>query len=921
MVIYFGLELDQLVFPEHATGGHWYCGPNKLLTFFEHHLGLIGHPNNNDFLRTEQFRQAIQRHITIHPDAFYVASFQADPLATATALLEKRDELMLAGWDFIPHENTPIRLTTIAQIDNIAENSAESLKLSPGFSDRWRAIEKALRIQEAPIDKLLINEPIDILPSHFRRVFHFLEKEKNIPIQQITSPIKNNQTDLGLFKKCLSEPKKNTAQKDGSIIILKAKRVHSLATFVAKFLEKNRNYQPLCLIPEKNRTIDNALIQEGLPSLGILSESLARPSLQILKLVTAFLWKPIDPYKILEFVALKVKPLADFEIEIIKDEANEIKERKTLSSIISRSMSSNPGLGNNQLRRDIKQYFEVLEVQASSDEFRNIEKDYKFWFSRDRYDISKNVPRDRVREIFEHIARWAKRTYDNDKNDPTSMLVLGEQAKRIVELIDALPSQEQSLSNLELERIVRTIYEPSPVSFKNRQVGHLNYVHHSSALIEPTSELLWWNFLDSEPAYFFSKWYQKELKYLKELGVHLDTPRFENARLLFQRTRPILYTNNRIIFCLPTYVDGKEVHPHPLLGNLDACFENLDALTVDIDKKKNLDWLTDLGFDISTNIALKSQPLSQPKPYLNIDKIDFLEPRDRESYTSLDALLYYPYKWVFQYKLDLHRSSILSVVKDHTLMGNLAHRVFEFLFRQKKNEVLEWDTSTIIAWVEKSANDLMVKEGAVLLMYGREPDRTAFVNKLKFAACTLIDMIRNNGWKIVETEKRLEDTFLNIEIKGIADLVLENEKGELAVIDLKWRGSTRRFNQIRNGEDLQLVLYSSLLMKNKDWAHTAFFIMEQGKMIARNNLAFKEAVAVAADENHIEKNREILDKMKATYQWRLKEFQQGKIEIRTKQTLLDLEEEITSEEIMALLEMKSDNAPFDDFKTLIGLLE
>jgi hypothetical protein len=920
MKIYFGLELDQLIYPEQPTGGYWYCGPKKLLTFLETHLGLVGHPTNNDFLRIEQFRQALQRHLVVHPDAYYAASFKADPLATATSLLERRDELKLGGWNFTPTKNTPNRLRAISQVENIAQTSEEGLGLSSGFADRWCAVLDALTNRNIPIDTLFLNEPMHLFASHFQKAFDIL-KNKNIQIIPISdsSPIGNN--DLNVFKKSFTEKiTAKTAQIDGSILILKAKRVNTLANFVAKVFQKNEDYQPLCLVPEKNRTIDNAIIQEGLPSLGILSESSARPALQLLKLATAFLWQPIDPFKILEFMALKIKPLADFDVTIVMPaEGNNAPKTRidNLSTIISRSMSTHPGLGNQQLKGDIARYFSLLEEQASTDEFRTIQTDYKFWFSRKRYDISKTVPKGDVVKVFEFMANWAKTTYD--KTESGSLLVLSEQAKRIVELIEALPPEEQQLSNLEVERIVRTIYEPSPVSFRKREVGHLEYIHHTSAVIAPVEELLWWNFSDMEPAYFFSKWYQSELKYLKGKSITLDTPAMENARLLWQRTRPFIYTKKRIILCLPHFIDGKEAHPHPLLGNIEACFENVEAFTIDIDKKKNLHLLENISLNAPKNKILENQILQPPKPYLNIQQIEYLKKREKESYSSLDALLYYPYKWVFGYKLNLQQSSILSIIKDSTLMGNLAHRTFEELFKNHKEEVLSWNDNQIMKWVEETANDLMTREGAVLLMYGREPDRIAFITKLKFAACALIKMIRNNGWRIKATEQRLTNSFLDIEIKGIADLVLENDDGELAVIDLKWRGANRRLQQIRNKEDLQLVMYSHLLTKNEDWAHTAFFIMEQGKMIARNNVAFKEALSADPTGHHVDTNQEILDKMKATYKWRIQQLKAGKIEIRTEQTLIDIEEGMTSDDLMHLLEMKSKNAPFDDFTTLIGL--
>jgi ATP-dependent helicase/nuclease subunit B len=907
MTIYFGLELDNLVVPERRESGVFYFGPKRLLGYLELHLGLSGHPQNNDFLRIEQLRQALVKHSTFHPDAFYVRSFEADPLATATALLNRRDELVLSNWNFIPDENTPIRLKTIAQIENIAQTNDDGMSLSMGYADRFVLLEKTLSELDLPKFDFIIREPLEILPYHFQRLFDRLSKLGHT-VSFIKNECMEQTSDLGAFQQMLLGKKGSIeGKKDGSILILKSKRSAALATFLAQLVKKNPSYRPVALIPEKNRTLDNAFIQEGLPSLGILSESLARPSLQILKLVTAFLWKPIDPFKVMEFVSLSVKPLRD-----------------DLAHIIASEMAQRPGVHSDKWRLTIKNYFEELEARANDEKDINLvqtREQYNFWFNRTRYNIAQTVPIGDVIEIFNYIVEWAKAIYDNEKSKPVSMLVLSEQAKRAVELLESLPASDKRLTNLQLERIVRTIYESSPISFKERQVHHLPYVHHNSAILEPIEKLVWWNFLDNEPPYFFSKWYKKEYFFFENIGIQLETPQRENERLLWQRIQPIINTKQQLILCLPNMVDGKEVHPHPLYGNLDAFFKNLEDLIVDIDRSKNLELLSTIKFNVPSQIELKQKYLGQPKPFIYIDQTDQLSKREQESYSSLDTLLYYPYKWVFQYQIGFHKSSILSIVKDYTLMGNLAHRVFEKLFGDKGNEALAWERPKIMDWVDKQTNELLEREAAVLLMYGREPDRVAFVNKLKFAVCNLMDMIRNNGWKIKGTEQKLEGKFLEVEIKGVADLVLENEKGELAVIDLKWKGSARRYNAIKSNEDLQLVLYSKLLTTNEKWAHTAFYIIEEGKMIARNNLAFKEAIAVTPDANHEALYKDIWNKMVATYQWRMQQIKGGKIEIRTEQTLEDIEDTMTANELMTLLEMKSKNAPFDDYKTLINLLQ
>jgi len=200
----------------------------------------------------------------------------------------------------------------------------------------------------------------------------------------------------------------------------------------------------------------------------------------------------------------------------------------------------------------------------------------------------------------------------------------------------------------------------------------------------------------------------------------------------------------------------------------------------------------------------------------------------------------------------------------------------------------------------------------------------AFVHKLKFAAWSLLSKIQENGWQVVETEKDLEGDFLGVPVRGRADLVLEKGE-EWAIVDLKWRGANRLERTIKNEEDIQLVLYSNLLVADNSQVHTSYFIIENGKLIARNNLAFSNITPVVPNSEHTEVKERILDRMKATWRWRMNQLEQGQIEIRCEQTCPDLEDFYADDgdavSLMDLLEMKGDDAPFDDYRTLINLIQ
>lgn len=906
MEIFFGLGLDDAVYPlpSQSVGGWDYCGPQKLLLVLESHLGIIGHPPENEYLRIEQYRQALAAHLERNPRVFFKASFEADQFATATKLLAMRDELLLAAWNFVADSASPDRLAQVAEIERFFEQADR--KLAFGFADRFVSVLQHLDHRQQPIRLIHVVENFALLPDYLQKLLKKLESKGAI-LHQLNTTAAEGTTDLAQLQQTLqysSESEKRTNHKhilrgDGSLLIIRSKHDSDLAAYLAQLLRQNPGLRPACLIPNKNRSLDIAGVQEGLPSMGIPATSLARPTLQVLKLVTVFLWNPVDPFKIMEFVSLAMKPLEE-----------------ELANRIAVLMAQTPGLRSDRWIATINTYFEELEQRALTDRSINLDEirfQYRFWFERRRYDIARTVPKEEVMEIFNYLYRWARQQFEEKDSKNNSLLVLREQAKRIHDLLDTLP--ETQLTHLELERTVRTIYEPTPILFSEQQLGAFPHIHQPNAFLEDADTLLWWNFTLAEPVHFFSRWYQSERDYLAGKGLRLGSPANENKLLIWQRRQPILRTKKQLILAIPQMVEGTAVHPHPLFGNLEATFSNVNDIIFDIDTGAGKAVFAQY-FQLPEKIKLPHRRLGKPRPFLKVEAKERLSAREEETFSSLEALFYYPYQWVFRHKIKLSKSSILSIVKDTTLMGNLAHGFFERLLQQ---DLQQLSKAQVEKWIEAEAPALLAREGAVFLLYGREPERVAFVKKIKFAAWSLVNLIQKNGWRVVATEKELEGKFLGIPINGRADLVLE-KNGELAVIDLKWRGARWRAETIKNETDLQLVLYSKLLTDDHTWAHTAYFIIENGKLIARNNQAFKEANAVSPESEHVQVHERILARMQATYAWRLEQLKEGKVEVRCQQTQLDLEE-MYQHQLLDLLEMRSEDAPFDDYRTLINLID
>jgi hypothetical protein len=897
--IVFGLQLDHKI-PPVGMGGEgidYFFGPQQFTVWLEKRCGIKQPEESQETLRIEIYRQHLTTYLQSFPEAFFGKSFYADPFATAKTLLHLRDDLILSGWSRRSDAQTPERLATLSQLENIL---LENISWPKGWADRQNFLLSRLPFKGTQNITIYFIEPPDLWPSYWQRVFSLLE-EGGAQWKQIPSfPTADESSDLGIFQRFIQEGSQGQTTKvsgkgDGSLCILTGKRDTELASWFAKWINENKTWFPILLLPDKTRTIDHALISEGLPSLGLQTRSDARPLLQLLKLVPEFLWQPIDPIKLLAFLTL---PLQPFPRQLAKK----------LASILAKK----PGL----FGLEWQEILLLTEKQETAEDWQIIKKEYDFWFLRKRYSLKESVPKKDLVELFTHMYIWSQ----GEIKDHESKLSIGNQTQTILKLLENLP--ETSLSHLEITRLMRTALEPIARSPFQAQKNHLKVTHHATAILEPVDDLIWWTFTEKEKDYFFSRWYADELHYLQEEGVYPDLPAKENRRLSWYRKQAFLKTKKRLFLFLPDRVEGAEIQPFPLFGDLNACFESLLPLQISLDVHlKNTPPPSSVallsGFNLPPIQMIQgSYPENSPL-FLELKQINELPERAEESFTSLESLFYYPYKWAFKYPLGLYPSESLQMVDDKRLFGNLAHRLFEQLFMN--TSYWSENESFIQQWLMNSIPPLLEQEGATLLLYGKEPERVSLIKKLSHALITFIRLMKRSGWEPEAVEKKLSGRFCDLDITGYADLILQRGN-ERAIIDMKWSGKSYRTDLLKNKEDLQLALYHSLLNQNGnyDQIYTGFYIIESALLLSRNPEAFSEASRIESSENPAMTYAGILQKMSQTHQWRKKQLADGLIELRNKENS-KLLEEYYGAVLLDLLEMKKEDSKFDDFKTLVTL--
>ena len=113
---------------------------------------------------------------------------------------------------------------------------------------------------------------------------------------------------------------------------------------------------------------------------------------------------------------------------------------------------------------------------------------------------------------------------------------------------------------------------------------------------------------------------------------------------------------------------------------------------------------------------------------------------------------------------------------------------------------------------------------------------------------------------------------------GSLDLVVTNQAGRQAVIDLKYGGREEKQTQLDEGNPLQLAVYGYLLSEagRQEWPASAFFVLKDSELLTRDG--FFSAGTGGAEPGGLSLEKCWIE-FKQMWEWRQKHLKDGWIEI------------------------------------------
>jgi hypothetical protein len=489
-------------------------------------------------------------------------------------------------------------------------------------------------------------------------------------------PAGSGGTDLHKIQEALVKPGENhpiELDYDGSITFVTAYSEITLAQLAAQLFQRSRaeNQSTTLVAQSECPHLDTALRSLDEPVLGLSVRSTQRPVLQTLALALALRWEPLDPRDLLAFLIHPVSPVDD-----------------GLRAKLARAVSERPGIGGADWNRAIKEHREYLAKKFTSHAIglqkalKQVDQSLSEWIVVPRFDAQSGAPGSELAETCAAMAPWARgrgatlNPLDAMKEQYGQLASQADELTAILGSVSAVPRAQ-------LDQLIDQVLGGGlSCNHTMAESGHVHRLTAPGAFLEPAETVLWWDFRASVSSPGMP-WSKTEIEQLKRSGVELLLPITHHGRENLATLRPVFGTKKQLVFMSPRMVGNEPAPHHPLRDRI----QSLIAGHLPI-------------FDLDRHLAdPKAAPVWQlvlPKlhafPHLRLPEIrrwwelssgQYLDARDRESFSSSENFIFNPNAWVLQYKAKLRNGRLFGndLTCGNRQRGNLLHRLFEFVFR------------------------------------------------------------------------------------------------------------------------------------------------------------------------------------------------------------------------------------------------
>lgn len=747
-------------------------GPEILLSWLENQLGLrhVAVPKAS---RITEYAGALET----APTASFSRSLATDRWATATELLNRRDELRLAGWEREDRESLPVIVRDLAKVEAIRPTTF------PDEAFRLRCVLQSFAEgQQLPPHRCVLYSPVRAWPALWQQVLSHLTivpADPSVPRAPAGTMLHAGQTIV-----CGGKPV--DLLQDDSFRYLATRSETSACEFLAAALAAAPQLLSQTVVYCANEALalrlDACLDRIGLPTMGVSAQAGAHPALQVLPLALALCWEPVDPKVLLDFLMLPISPL-----------------RRNVSRKLIDSLTQQPGIGSEKWDEAVAEL--CSPANDPDGKTQTVLQEWLFCERRSRNDM---LACRHVRARCNLVARWAMTRALMMEQDATeqeemisSLLIAGRYASLLGDLAE---SQGADISEPQLARLYEEVVSDGiRIAALPEACGGPVYVRSLAEITAPFKRLIWLGLGAQDcPA---SHWPTAELQSLKADGIDLDDGSRALAELRAAEARGFAFIEESFLAVLLPQDASQRWHPlwlamRRVLKDCETppCLEEL---------------LRNGGTDAVRPFVVGTaeyalEPSQGVRTLWTVPK-KLLRDRETVSASELQDRLGCPLKWVLNYQAKIRPSAIAEIPESFQLKGTFCHGILERLFRGRTDLPT---ADEAVALVAQLFDDRLPLDAAPLAQPHQLRDQKQLRKELINATRVLITTLVTGGYRITGIEVEVSGTAFGKELAGSIDCLAEHADGHEAVIDFKYAGRSKYQRLLVDGRAVQLATYA-----------------------------------------------------------------------------------------------------------------
>lgn len=817
--------------------GTIYVGNMGLMAFLEQRAGI--HYNiKSDVEREADYRNAITSFLTDKKevdDVFFSGAVKVDPFGVARKLLKWRDSLIMAGWDGTCSDENCSKLVALSEIEQYFQSS--------GSADCWRKLYEEY---------------------HRRDVLHGMVEKIRYDSTQMDIPFLIKETLSAIFHQGEVQFESNCCQQDMDVSKIKLLEFHDVNDAYEWIAQIQELPEDTVIVNRDNIRLNHTFYTWNMPMVGATLMQSNPQLLQLFKLSMSIFSRPLNIHNLLSYLQLPMSPIPSGL-------------RYKLAKILLR----NGGFGEKK-KRDDDECRDDWDEAIATYEFKNKEGKVTpqarakklSLLNPIRADYGDGLAKTEIVSYIKSILDWINGFNADDDLPQERKHQLTELKSLLQSLQTSLNSEKDVMTYADIEKLILQIYRPMNYQLQQAEKGSLNVIRDIRSMAKPAKALIWLDCqqedVEADPYDFLSA---EEHAYLASKGAvipdfaqHLEYARFEKIYKLNQAEQVIL---------VKSFYDGTT-----RLGEHSIVAEANYMSKKELPKVKPQELFPMKEAKKETG----SIDVYQPELAYEIGPVNYKG--RKESNTSIDTLINYPFNYVMDYVALLPTPDDDQLKNPHTTIGLVAHHFFQHVIEDSHHDLTEMRRLTEEEF-DKRLETAIDVTGLILRLDENATALNNFRSHLRESMMALIDIMEKKeltpvGCEIDFPEKK-EDALDLDEIGRFGariDFVLKNKNDQYVIFDFKWSYSNRFAEKLKEDLSIQLELYRQSVMAtypDKTVAGVGYYMMPKKQLITTD---FDE-IADMSLIKHIDKPAVTVTlgkRIQHSYDFRIKEIQKGHIE-------------------------------------------